>query len=546
MTEETRKSAFAERLDALRSAIRRAQMWYGVSWVLLVAVCGLAALAMADYRLELPWLVRAAGLGGLGCVMIVVAVRQILSPWLWWSRLRPLVGGPLRTAVEIEQRFPQLGQRARTVVQFSGRADNDVVAEGVAPPLIAALEKDADLQAQPLDLSVVVPRRKLQLAAAAAAVSVVLLLCAVWWNWEYRLAVCRALLDDQPYTQIAITPGDFLVDEGQDVSVSVEITGRARENIVVYTRPAGNEVRRPEVAAKASWSQRELTSEDAQPRGERAVAYQTALEDLHEPIEYWATADHLRSSVHRITVRYPVVIKKFEATLTPPAYTGLEENTVEGGDLDVVEGTNVRFQIQLDRPCAEAALVLSDPPYATKKEPTEETPRKIPLQVGSAGLEADFEFREDKLYSIVARARDGTELAENQHRVRVRKDQPPRVHFEDPDEALEVHPLAEVLMRIRTGDDFGLSKTGIVFQIDDDPEQTLLVENVSAATASETTRAVCEKIFQLEDFELTPTQSVTYYAFAEDNFPDHPKRTETDLRFIDIREFMRLYKVGGS
>ncbi len=546
MTEETRKSAFVQRLDALRSAIRRAEMWYGLSWALLVAVCGLAVLAMADYRLELPWLVRAVGLGGLGCVLIAVAIRRILSPWLWWSRLRPLVGGPLRTAVEIEQRFPQLGQRARTVVQFSGRAENDVVAEGVAPLLIAALEKDADIKAQPLDLSTLVPRRKLQLAAAATAVSVVLLLCAVWWNWEFRLAVCRALLDDRPYTQIAITPGDFLVDEGQDVPVSVEITGRARENIVVYTRPADNEVRRPEVDAKASWSQRELTSEDAQPRGERAIAYQTALEDLREPIEYWATADHLRSSVHRITVRYPVVIKKFEATLTPPAYTGLEESTVEGGDLDVVEGTHVRFQIQLDRPCAEAALVLSDPPYATKKEPTEETPRQIPLQVGSAGLEAEFEFREDKLYSIVARARDGTELAENRHRVRVRKDQPPRVHFEDPDEAIEVHSLAEVLMRIRTSDDFGLSKTGIVFQIDNDPEQTLVVESFPSSEASKAIKAISEKLLRLEDFEMTPTQAVTYYAFAEDNFPDHPKRTETDLRFIDVRPFKRTYQMGGT
>jgi len=50
----------------------------------------------------------------------------------------------------------------------------------------------------------------------------------------------------------------------------------------------------------------------------------------------------------------------------------------------------------------------------------------------------------------------------------------------------------------------------------------------------------------LEEHELTPTDSITYYAFAEDGFPDGPRRTVTDLRFIDVRPFKRIYKVGGT
>ena len=40
-------------------------------------------------------------------------------------------------------------------------------------------------------------------------------------------------------------------------------------------------------------------------------------------------------------------------------------------------------------------------------------------------------------------------------------DQPPEVWFEEPDEALEVHSIAEVLLRIRTRDDFGQSRDQI-------------------------------------------------------------------------------------
>ena len=48
----------------------------------------------------------------------------------------------------------------------------------------------------------------------------------------------------------------------------------------------------------------------------------------------------------------------------------------------------------------------------------------------------------------------------------------------------------------------------------------------------------------LEKLAASPTDSLTYYAFAEDNYPAGPQRTETDLRYIDIRPFKREYKMG--
>ena len=50
----------------------------------------------------------------------------------------------------------------------------------------------------------------------------------------------------------------------------------------------------------------------------------------------------------------------------------------------------------------------------------------------------------------------------------------------------------------------------------------------------------------LEKLAASPTDSLTYYAFAEDNYPGGPRRTETDLRYLDIRPFKREYKLGES
>ena len=55
--------------------------------------------------------------------------------------------------------------------------------------------------------------------------------------------------------------------------------------------------------------------------------------------------------------------------------------------------------------------------------------------------------------------------------------------------------------------------------------------------------AALEKVLPLEFFELTQKDSVMYFAFAEDNRPDSPQRTETDMRFIDIRPFKRTYQI---
>ena len=112
----------------------------------------------------------------------------------------------------------------------------------------------------------------------------------------------------------------------------------------------------------------------------------------------------------------------------------------------------------------------------------------------------------------------------------------------EPDEALEVHPIAEVLNRIRVADDFGLSKAGIVYRVNDGEEKTLIAKDFArAGRAKPPASARLEEMLALETLALTPTDSVTYYAFAEDNFPGGSRRTETDLRYIDIRPFKRTY-----
>ncbi len=108
-------------------------------------------------------------------------------------------------------------------------------------------------------------------------------------------------------------------------------------------------------------------------------------------------------------------------------------------------------------------------------------------------------------------------------------------------------------MQIRVDDDFGVAKAGIVFQIDNGEEHGLATKEYSISVEPDaegkihlTTRAAMEELLCLEDFEVTETSAITYYAYVEDNYPKKPKRTLTDLRFIEIRPFHRFFKVGGT
>src|SRR5439155_15790039 len=118
-----------------------------------------------------------------------------------------------------------------------------------------------------------------------------------------------------------------------------------------------------------------------------------------------------------------------------------------------------KLRFELDRAPVSAALIVKDP--ARPKEP----PRRLDMAVQDRHVSVELPLAADMEYSIEARDGDGMPLAANRQRVRVTADQPPTVWFETPGEGLEVHTLAEVLIRARARDDLGLSRVAILFQV---------------------------------------------------------------------------------
>ena len=90
----------------------------------------------------------------------------------------------------------------------------------------------------PLPLDKVVRwRRALCLDRSLAAVPIVLLAFAAIRSTEWRTAIKRAVLIETPYTTVEVTPGDVLIEQGEDVPVAVELKGRPRKSVVLQSRP---------------------------------------------------------------------------------------------------------------------------------------------------------------------------------------------------------------------------------------------------------------------------------------------------------------------
>lgn len=531
------RSSFVRRFDAIWRQARRVQLWQAVCWALLAALAGVALLAAADYAWELPRAWRVAAMATTGAASLGVALWLSARSLRRWRRSA--------TASAIERVFPQLGQRIRTTVQFGNLSTNEIQASGVAGALVAALEEDTVRRAQPLPLDAVIPWKSLAFASLLAAGVGLLLAGASAFDWQWRIAAQRALLGEEPYTRLTVKPGDATVKEGQSVPVEIIIEGRTGDYVSFNTRRLDK--KGPD-EKDAEWQEQRLPIADGQDAGRLRLSFETLLARLRHPLEYYVAAGSARSKTYRVDVRYPLKIVNIQATIQPPAYTRLSESVVDGGDITALVGSRVKLLVELDREPQSAHLEMKG---MNGQAPGKDATERLPLTIDGKQLTATFEVTTDKTFAVAAIAADGMELAGNKHRLRARRDEPPQVWFESPADSLEVHTLAEVLMRIRVSDDFGLSRAGIMFEVNNEEEYPLLDEDFAAAAdalkttgaLTPQTRSALEKVLPLEFFSLTQQDSVMYYAFAEDIRPGSPQRTESDLRFIDIRPFLRQYRL---
>lgn len=512
-------SGLVERLETTRADMHTFQRARCLLTTLVIVLLLAGLLAAADWLWILGTAVRAGGLICLGGVAVVLLARGLVA--------RRRLSRP-DAAIEVETAFPQLGQRVRTALEYTEPTRATMPA---APGLVTVLATDADRSTRGLDLRGLVPWRSLRLLRAALAGVLVLFAVLLLTDAEWRTAALRLFLVPIHYTQLDVAPGDQAIQVGGELKIQATLTGRPVSSAALQYRKTDGE---------EEWTSLPFTPDD-EPK-KLLGTLETTLQNCRDDLEYRVVAGPVESPIYQVTILHPLVLKQIEATVEPPAYTRKPVATIKEGNLKVIAGSRVRLQVTLDRAAQSARLMLH--PAGMKDKPLPDT--TVPLQGQGGVLTGELHSVVRELeYEIAAEAADGMKLAANRFRIEVTPDRKPTIRFLKPHEQIEVTPSTEVHMRIESADDFGLSKTGIVYQVGNGPQRTLFLQQDPKQPAM--LRA--EAVLPLEDHEVNFQDGVTYYAFSEDNHPDKPQRATTDLQFIDIRPYKRAYQLleqGGS
>ena len=534
---QPRNNTFLDSLDETRIRVLWRRTWLGLLWTACVLLAGIVLLATVDYFFELTWTTRAISLASIVILVSMLAARSVLLPILTSSRNR--------TAIAIENCHSQLGQAVRTLTEYGSESPAELLAQGVAPGLVSALEDDTVQRTGELDLLAFFPWSKFRSAAIVVIILAAAVLAGIVASWQSRLALARSLLSTREYGQLTVEPGDTVVNRGDDVNVQVRIRGRWQPPVTLSWRTENEEDR--------AWHSRPLSPESIVAGEETETQLATDLEAVSAATEYAVSAGNLQSARFSIQVRDLLMVSAFEVVITPPPYTRLEQSVVPGGDFEAIRGSTAEFRIELSSPCSEVSLVPEVAADATGDDAHESSRTTREMSQQGARWVATFDLDRDEEYCVFARSQDSRLLPDMRFRIHLREDQLPEIRFEKPEEKLEVHPLVEVPLKIHASDDFGIHRVGISYIVDDGEERSLLVEDFPdrtdmPASADETqgSGVTREVLLRLEDLNLSPQQSVTYFAFAEDNAPGKQRRAITDLRFIDIRPFRRIYQTGGT
>jgi hypothetical protein len=353
--------------------------------------------------------------------------------------------------------------------------------------------------------------------------AVALILGAIAFDRNLGIAARRVFLLPAHYTSLSVEPGDRTLKVGSEFHLTATLSGRPV--------PSARWLRRP-VGSQDAWVPTPL-GDSARPVIGKVEA---TLKDCQADFEYQVVAGELASDVYRVTVTHPLALKSFEARVEPPAYTRLKPSVAKTGDFQAPEGSRVKFAITLDRAPVSARILW--------KSPGSQTTRLLPLTVNGNQLSGELPpVDKDVSYQVTATAADAMTLEPLHYRIKVKPDSRPTVQFLKPAETHAATATTEVPIKLQATDDYGISKVGISYRVDDGPEATLYLDSPQDQPPSV---EVLTTLY-LEKHPLTIANSLSYQAFAEDNRVPNPQRTTTELRFIDILPYKQEYQLvaGG-
>ncbi|MCC9601648.1 hypothetical protein LOC67_13905 [Stieleria sp. JC731] len=492
--------------------------WSFLAVFSIVSICILLMVREVERAGQLP----------ASAIYIAMGMGIALSVLVAWRFASRLTNDGSRIASRIETKFPGLGERLVTASEIQN--------SNVDRPLVQMLIDQTHDHFRTHDWQSVVPTGSLWAARALGLAAIAGVLSFSVFGDRHDVSLVK-LADvqrsDFDAREVIVFPGNTEIEKGSSLVVTAEFANSLPGQTFLTTYGPDMD----QGTSHLSRMQMKQTMSDPIVAG--------FLPSVDQAMRYRIESDDWSSEFYSINVFEFPELRRSDALLTFPEYTGMAERQVEDTyKVTVVEGTKVVWRLVLNKTVPTCSLAIVD------SEAVIECTSIDPAAVDDLTLVGDYAIYEATL--VAKQSQDFVlNLIDDEGRknkfppklsIKVQPNKPPSLEL-DQARDITVSALQEIELSAKVRDDYGISKTGLTYQREDNAEVVVELASGIGRNAKQS----IEHLLDFEAMEAEVDDLVSFYFWAEDVDADgNLRRTESDLFFAEVRPFEEIYRQGDS
>lgn len=492
-----------------RFQLRRLFMTLALVWSLATAI-GL-----------LFWILKSSGqFYSVATLPVLLALTFVASLIGIWYALRGEDKFD-QTAQELEQKYPDLDSSLITAVE-----QQPTRAHATLGYLQQEVVRKAVYHGYQNSWSKVVPQWQLLLLTVLAAIGLLsFMVTIVGQAMTSSSSFASPVAEKEANSIFAEVPtGSFEIEPG-DVEVE------RFTSLMVLARFAPD--RLPANAELVFWDEQQKETRQSMNKALDDPLFGTRIGSVTGPLEYTVQFDGTQSKRFKISVFEFPALKRADAKLVFPEYTGMEDKLAQDvRRVSGVMGTKLTWMLTLNKPVKTGRLLGRDgQEFELVQDPAEANRYLVDMTLNKS-MKFELELTDDQ---------DRKNKSNTVLTVQAIGNQVPEIKQLAPGADVEVSPVEELNLAATFRDDFGVERAGVTYSmLGKEPVEIELASEIEARKRHEASYSL-----KFEPMDVNPNEIVSLYFWAEDRAPDgSQRRTVGDFYLITVREFESIFRQG--
>lgn len=545
------------------AGLRRAVLANRLKSSALLALTGFVLVSL------LIMLVEAVGHfpGGVRLVFIglwITSAVAALGMGIVWPLLKYTVFAPgdQKLAHDYAQRMPAVRDRVLNALQLLERADT-AEKEGYSAELVLEAGRSVAEDLKPIQPETLMDRRTvklaLRMALAAGGLAVLLLVFAHRPLLSAAERVMKPGEEFEPPAPFTLTvrPGDASLVRGDSLVVEVIADGQAPEQITLERLEKGKSATEPVTLQKNSKFQIENSKSQSEqpppiPPANGGGIYHYTYRGITSPFTYWAQAGRVKTDKYNVAVQELPAVRFLSLKLMPPAYTNLEEQTLEEnvGDVSALMGTKVKLSLAATKTLKSARLEFITTDSSAAQDDLKPGMAQN-LALDGSRATGDFTVERSGYYRIRLTDTDGFDSRDQiLYRITARPDEAPMITLLEPARDIDIAANVKVPVVAEALDDYGFTRMTLRYHRTSayEPAEVKDDESVYQPLALdyrlvEPGKATGELLWDMTPLDLLPEDQVMFFVEVWDNDRiQGPKRARTETRLLRYPSMQELFE----